>query len=340
MVRKCRRLTRYSGAIIKIALKNQKGFTLIELQAVMAIVAVLAGIISVSVAGSGQTSRDTQTQLDATTVETAVANFFGNQEGTETRNPLVVEVLGQRNIEQVTSNKWPEKFITVTYPEVFPEGTSSQIGSIFFEDKDGEVSDLRVRGLLQRFNAVDFDVLSEDGFLTAVPKNALETSRGFASYLWLLEKSVTSSSNRDISSREVAVFKLQTVNSLVGSEIVDLTYRRLFGGLFADAIPEASSFTIVTDEDTPTTVTLVGTDLDTCELTFTIEAGTTHGLLTHITDHECVSSEFEEEPNTDSASVTYIPDLNFNGEDSFTYSVIDGNGDDLGTCHGDHQCGQ
>ena len=83
----------------KLALRNQKGFTLIEPLAVMAIFAVLAGIISVAVAGSGQTSRDTQTKQDGTTVETAVANYFGNQQGTEPRQPLVVEVLGQRNIE-------------------------------------------------------------------------------------------------------------------------------------------------------------------------------------------------------------------------------------------------
>jgi len=311
----------------KLTLRNQKGFTLIELLAVMAIVAVLAGIISVAVAGSGQTSRDTQTKQDGTTVETAVANYFGNQQGTETRQPLVVEVLGQRNIEEVISNKWPEKYITEVYPLVFPQGVSSEIGSIFFEDKDGEISDLRVRGLLQRFNAVDFDILSDGGFLTTFPKSADETSRGFNSYLWLLEKSITSSSNKDISSRVVAVFKLQSVNSTVGSEIVDLTYRRLFGGLFADAIPVASSFTVVTDEDTPTTITLVGTDFDTCDLTFTIEEGTTNGLLSPLTNNDCVLGE----PNSDSASITYVPDLNFNGEDSFTYSVIDGNGDDIGT---------
>ena len=89
----------------KIALKNPKAFTLIELLAVMAIVAVLSEIISVAMSGSGQTSRDTQTKQDATTVETAVANYFGSQQGTETRQPLVVEILGQRNIEEVISNK-------------------------------------------------------------------------------------------------------------------------------------------------------------------------------------------------------------------------------------------
>ena len=39
--------------------RNQRGFTLIELLAVMAIVAVLAGIVSVAVGGTSETSKDT-----------------------------------------------------------------------------------------------------------------------------------------------------------------------------------------------------------------------------------------------------------------------------------------
>ncbi len=62
-------------------LRNNKGFTLIELLAVMAIVAVLAGIVSTQVSGSGDTSKDVQTQQDATTVETAVADIFSDQDG-------------------------------------------------------------------------------------------------------------------------------------------------------------------------------------------------------------------------------------------------------------------
>lgn len=37
---------------------GERGFTLIELLAVMAIVGVLAAIVSVAVSGTGQTSRD------------------------------------------------------------------------------------------------------------------------------------------------------------------------------------------------------------------------------------------------------------------------------------------
>ena len=72
----------------KIALRDHKGFTLIELLAVMAIVAVLAGIVSVSVGGSSETSRDTQTRQDANTVETAAADFFSDRLGGSFCGPI------------------------------------------------------------------------------------------------------------------------------------------------------------------------------------------------------------------------------------------------------------
>ena len=50
-------------------------------------------------------------------------------------------------------------------------------------------------------------------------------------------------------------------------------------------------------------------------------------MLTSIFDNLCDPGE----PNTDSANITYVPNLNFNGTDRFTFSVIDGNGDDIST---------
>ena len=132
-MRECGKLTCYSGAMRKLTLRNQKGFTLIELLAVMAIVAVLAGIISVAVAGSGQTSRDTQTKQDGTTVETAVANYFGNQQGTETRQPLVVEVLGQRNIEEVMIEFIKEYCRKNKIKEIHGKYIKTKKNSLFFE---------------------------------------------------------------------------------------------------------------------------------------------------------------------------------------------------------------
>jgi prepilin-type N-terminal cleavage/methylation domain-containing protein len=66
---------------LKNLLRIQEGFTLIELLAVMAIVATLAGIVATQVSGTGDTSKDVQTKQDATTVGTAVADYFSDQEG-------------------------------------------------------------------------------------------------------------------------------------------------------------------------------------------------------------------------------------------------------------------
>ena len=84
------------------------GFTLIELLAVMAIVSVLAGIVAISVSGSGETSRDAQTKQDATTVESAASDFFGDQGGAEVLTPKTVSVFGVSNVEQILSTRWPE----------------------------------------------------------------------------------------------------------------------------------------------------------------------------------------------------------------------------------------
>ena len=311
----------------KIALRDHKGFTLIELLAVMAIVAVLAGIVSISVGGSAETSRDTQTRQDATTVESAAAEFFSSQVAADRLRSKTVTVLGRDNIEQITGTRWPEAYISNVYAAVFPEDDLTTVASILFLDKDGTLSDLRPRGLLQRFNAIDFNALVGGEFLEALPDNADRTSKGFSDYLWLFEKATVAGGGSEGASRKVAVLKLVSVENSETSNLVDLTYQRLVGGDFTDELPVASDLVVTTNEDTPTGITLEGIDADTCELTFIIESGPTDGILSSIINDSCVSGD----PNSDSASVTYAPNLNFNGEDSFAYTVIDGNGDDIAT---------
>ena len=89
-------------------LKNQRGFTLIELLAVMAIVATLAAIVATQVSGSGETSRDVQTQQDATTVATAVGEFFSDNLGAEVLRPRTATVFDRPGINQEISSVWPE----------------------------------------------------------------------------------------------------------------------------------------------------------------------------------------------------------------------------------------
>jgi hypothetical protein len=60
------------------------------------------------------------------------------------------------------------------------------------------------------------------------------------------------------------------------------------------------------DEDTPTRITLGGSDADGDPLRYSISAGPAHGSVT-----------------LDGRSATYTPDLNYNGADSFSYTVSD-----------------
>ena len=75
---------------------------------------------------------------------------------------------------------------------------------------------------------------------------------------------------------------------------------------------------VSTDEDTALALTLTGTDVDVATnsdvLTFSIVAGSgpSHGVLSGLGDV----------PPT-SATVTYTPDLNYNGPDSFEFQVCD-----------------
>jgi len=146
----------------------------------------------------------------------------------------VATVLGRIEVRQVISTSWPENVISDAYPKVFPEGEIATVGNVTFLDSDGTLSDLTARGLLQGFNAIDFDLLFDGGFLTTISNNVGQASQDFSNYLWLLEKSFASGGSGLVSSREVAVFKLTSVDEIAGSDLVDITYRLLFGGDFSD----------------------------------------------------------------------------------------------------------
>ena len=76
--------------------------------------------------------------------------------------------------------------------------------------------------------------------------------------------------------------------------------------------PTARADSTTTQEDTPVSIELTGDDPDTLLLTYEVATRPSHGVLTGT------------EPN-----LTYIPNPNFNGSDSFTFTVNDGeNGSD------------
>jgi len=77
--------------------------------------------------------------------------------------------------------------------------------------------------------------------------------------------------------------------------------------------PEAYGGEIETDEDVPVEITLFGFDIDGDDLTYGIVGGPSHGTLSAI--------------DPDTHVVTYTPSANWNGTDSFTFKVNDGQED-------------
>ena len=78
--------------------------------------------------------------------------------------------------------------------------------------------------------------------------------------------------------------------------------------------PTATAGSETVDEDDSVVITLSGTDVDTTDLTFAIVSGPTSGSLSGISGNGAGQT----------ATVTYTPTADYNGGDSFTFTVNDG----------------
>jgi hypothetical protein len=101
-----------------------------------------------------------------------------------------------------------------------------------------------------------------------------------------------------------------------GNQVVTQT----FTVTAANTPPVANAQAVSTNEDTPKTITLTGSDVDGNSLTFATGTGPSHGSLGSISAVTCTGTA----PKSCSAEVTYTPALNYNGSDSFTFKVNDG----------------
>ena len=78
--------------------------------------------------------------------------------------------------------------------------------------------------------------------------------------------------------------------------------------------PVANDDTATVTEDTPKAITLTGSDIEGSTLSYTIVSPPTKGTLSGTA------------PN-----LTYTPNANYNGSDSFTFTVSDGTATSTGT---------
>ena len=87
-----------------------------------------------------------------------------------------------------------------------------------------------------------------------------------------------------------------------------------------DDPPTANGGSASTPQDTPKVLTLTGSDVDTCDLTFNVTTQPANGTLTLPTDQVCANGT---NPKTDSLQITYTPTGGYNGPDSFQFTVAD-----------------
>ncbi|QDG52672.1 tandem-95 repeat protein [Persicimonas caeni] len=97
-----------------------------------------------------------------------------------------------------------------------------------------------------------------------------------------------------------------TITAEVGAVSADVTVTVVEG----NAPPSANDHTVTTDEDTSVDIDLNGSDADNDPLTFAIQSGPTNGSLGTL--------------ETSTGQVTYTPDPNYSGSDTFTFTVDDG----------------
>ena len=80
--------------------------------------------------------------------------------------------------------------------------------------------------------------------------------------------------------------------------------------LSVNDVPVATNFSVTIPEDSSTNLVVRGSDVESTNLSYALLNSPTHGTLGTL--------------NTNTGAVTYSPSNNFNGADSFTFTVFDG----------------
>ena len=241
-------------AVRKYVSNSQKGFTLIDLLAVLAIIGILASIVVVSTGGNKAASQTASNQQTASAVNSAASNFSSDQTESETLATAKVTVTATINSDTVAestqsaSSIQPEKFITAdpdatstaVYFNEFPTSgadTDGVVVNVVLTDLDGV--EITRAEFLEGYTAIDIGSLAEFGFLEERPDSfdSLTSNDRFHNFMWTFKKS-TSAGGTDDDTRTVRVFKLFSVSelgesvalggTLPGITVIELTYEQIF----------------------------------------------------------------------------------------------------------------
>ena len=119
--------------------------------------------------------------------------------------------------------------------------------------------------------------------------------------------SVTYTPNANFAGSDSFTFKVNDGSDDSNNGAVSITVASI------NDVPAANSQSVATDEDTAKAITLTGSDVEGSALTFSIVSAPSNGALSGF--------------NPATGAVTYTPNANFNGADSFTFKVNDGSAD-------------
>lgn len=215
--------------------RGEKGFTLVELMVVMAIMALLASIVVPAVSGNKKTSQETQTKQDASAVDTAVGKYNADSNSAESlTTDNTTQVLGD-NAAQVTSNRWPEGKITANYSAEFPSSTANVSGVIIKSIdgtelyKTGGTTGHKITDFVNDYTAINMATLvGGTGYLTKEPDGYDQTfssAKPYHNYLWLLKVQKIGGSDITGAGRSVQVFTLSTIKTADSKD--ELTYQQI-----------------------------------------------------------------------------------------------------------------
>ena len=85
------------------------------------------------------------------------------------------------------------------------------------------LSTVSIQELLTNFNAIDFPALVAGDYMAVEPDGSTTlTGDRYFNYLWLFKKTTAAGGSSEGSARQVAVFKLLSVQEIEGGDLVDL----------------------------------------------------------------------------------------------------------------------